>query len=145
MRKKNSKAAPCPHGARSDCPVSNVLDVLGDKWTLIVLRDMLLFEKKLYSEFAESDEGIPTNILADRLRRLEAAGILAKKIYQERPTRYSYHLTAKGLELFPILKEIILWGARHISGLPRRDPAIFAEIEKRIRRQVRESARNPGK
>ncbi|MFO1520158.1 MAG: helix-turn-helix domain-containing protein [bacterium] len=120
---------------RSDCPVSNVLDLLGDKWTLIVLRDMLFFEKKLYKELSDSNEGIPTNILADRLKRLESAEILTKESYQNNPPRYAYRLTSKGLDLFPVLKEIIVWGIKHLPGLPRRDPAFLKEVEKRILRQ----------
>ncbi len=121
---------------RSNCPVSNVLDLLGDKWTLIVMRDMLFFEKKLYKELADSPEGIPTNILADRLKRLEAAGILTKQAYQDNPPRYAYQLTSKGLEIFPILREIILWGMKHIPDLPRRDPAFLKQVERRIRSKM---------
>ena len=125
---------------RSDCPVSNVLDLLGDKWTLLVLRDMLFLEKKLYKELADSTEGIPTNILADRLRRLEAAGILTKEPYQAHPPRYAYHLTSKGFDLFPVLKEIIRWGVKHFPDLPRRDPQFLKQVEKRVSRQKNRAA-----
>jgi len=126
------KSQECSPKKRSDCPISNVLDLLGDKWTLIVIRDMLLFEKKLYKELAESTEGIPTNILADRLKRLESSGIIRKEAYQQNPPRYSYRLTAKGFDLYPVLRELISWGAKHIPGIPRGDPAFFKEIEKRV-------------
>ena len=117
---------------RSTCPVSNVLDLLGDKWTLIVLRDMLLFGKKLFKELAESTEGIPTNILADRLKRLELAGLLTKEAYQSNPPRYAYHLTLKGMDLFPVLKEIIVWGAKYLTGIRSRDPNFLKDLEKQV-------------
>lgn len=117
---------------RSDCPVSLALDLLGDKWTLIVMRDLLLFEKRLFSELADSSEGIPTNILADRLKRLEAAGLLTREAYQDNPPRYAYHLTLRGLELFPVLKEMILWAVKHLPGIPRKDPAFMKDLEKRV-------------
>ena len=82
---------------RSKCPVSCALDLLGDKWTLLLVRDLLL-GKGTYTEFQQSPEGIPTNILAERLKRLLAAGIIEKLPYQERPVRYRYHLTGKGVK-----------------------------------------------
>jgi DNA-binding HxlR family transcriptional regulator len=104
---------------RSPCPVACSLDLLGDKWTLLVVRDLLL-GKTTYTEFHKSPEGIPTNILAERLKRLQAAGILEKSQYQERPVRYAYHLTAKGRDLQPVLLAMIDWGNKHIPGtVPR--------------------------
>lgn len=100
---------------RSSCPVSCSLDLLGDKWTLLVVRDLLL-GKTTYTEFQKSPEGIPTNILAERLRRLQAAGIVEKSRYQERPVRHAYHLTAKGRDLQPVLLAMIDWGNKHIPG-----------------------------
>jgi len=89
--------------------------VLGDKWTLLVVRDLLL-GKSTYSELNRSPEGIPTNILAERLRRLERAGIVHKTLYQERPPRYAYHLTDRGRDLGPVLRAMVKWGNRHIPG-----------------------------
>jgi len=104
---------------RSTCPVACSLDLLGDKWTLLVVRDLLL-GKTTYTEFQKSPEGIPTNILAERLKRLQAAGIVEKSRYQERPVRYAYHLTAKGRDLRPVLSAMIDWGNKYIPGtLPR--------------------------
>jgi len=95
------------------------LDLLGDKWTLLVVRDLLL-GKTTYTEFQQSPEGIPTNILAERLKRLLAAGIVEKSRYQERPVRYAYHLTEKGRDLGPVLSALVDWGNRHIPGtVPR--------------------------
>lgn len=110
---------------RSPCPISNTLDILGDKWTLLVIRDLFL-GKRLYGEFTESPEGIPTNILADRLKRLEAAGLVKKEAYQERPVRYAYSLTRKGGDLLPVLNEIIRWANRHIPGTVKPPAAAMA-------------------
>jgi DNA-binding HxlR family transcriptional regulator len=104
---------------RSPCPVACSLDLLGDKWTLLVVRDLLL-GKTTYTEFQKSPEGIPTNILAERLKRLQAAGIIEKSRYQERPKRYAYHLTKKGNDLRPVLSAMIDWGNKYIPGtVPR--------------------------
>ena len=77
---------------RSPCPIASTLDVIGDKWSLLVIRDML-HGKRTYGELLDSPEGIPTNILADRLKRLEDVGIIVSSVYQERPVRYAYALS----------------------------------------------------
>ena len=100
---------------RSPCPVANTLDVVGDKWSLLVIRDML-HGKRTYGELLDSPEGIPTNILADRLKRLEGAGIIASSVYQERPVRYAYALSKKGTALGDVLLAMLRWGKRHIPG-----------------------------
>ena len=116
---KNSRKAG-DADTRSPCPVACSLDLLGDKWTLLVVRDLLL-GKKTYSEFQKSPEGIPTNILAERLKRLQAAGIIDKTEYQQRPVRYAYRLTEKGRDLQPVLLAMIDWGNKHIPGtVPRK-------------------------
>ena len=124
----DSKNAVKEAGARSDCPVACSLDLLGDKWTLLVVRDLLL-GKTTYSEFQKSPEGVPTNILAERLKRLQAAGIVEKSQYQTRPVRYAYHLTEKGRDLQPVLLAMIDWGNKHVPGTITR-----AEIEAMVRR-----------
>lgn len=101
--------------ARSPCAVANSLDIVGDKWSLLVVRD-LLHGKHTYKELADSPERIPTNILADRLRRLEDAGIVSSTPYQQRPVRYAYTLTAKGRDLGGVLRAFVHWGKRHIPG-----------------------------
>ncbi|MEW8506672.1 MAG: helix-turn-helix domain-containing protein [Candidatus Thiodiazotropha sp.] len=100
---------------RSRCPIACVLDILGDKWTLLVVRD-LLSGKKIYGEFLASFEKIPTNILAERLKRLIEHEIVVKSPYQERPIRYEYVLTHKGKELGPVLRAMVQWGEKHIPG-----------------------------
>ncbi len=99
---------------RSPCPITNTLDILGDKWTLLVIRDVFA-GKGTYREFQNSPERIPTNILADRLKRLVGYGLLQKTPYQQRPVRYTYQLTAKGHLLKPLLKEMLLWGKNNIA------------------------------
>ncbi|HHH44828.1 MAG TPA: transcriptional regulator [Gammaproteobacteria bacterium] len=104
-----------PGCKRSACGVASTLDLLGDKWTLLVVRDLLL-GKRTYSEFQKSPEGIPTNILAERLRRLQQAGIIEKTRYQDRPVRYAYTLTDKGRDLGPVLRSMVVWANKYIPG-----------------------------
>jgi DNA-binding HxlR family transcriptional regulator len=101
--------------ARSACAIANSLDILGDKWSLLVVRD-LLHGKHTYGELALSPERIPTNILADRLKRLESTGIITSTPYQQRPVRYSYSLTPKGSALGEVLLAFVRWGKQHIPG-----------------------------
>jgi DNA-binding HxlR family transcriptional regulator len=88
---------------------------VGDKWSLLVVRD-LFHGKHTYGEFLSSPEGIPTNILADRLKRLEGAGIIVSTPYQQRPVRYAYTLTPKGSALGDVLLAFVRWGKQHIPG-----------------------------
>lgn len=104
-----------PSFKRSACAIANSLDILGDKWSLLVVRD-LLFGKSTYGDLVKSPEHIPTNILADRLKRLESAGIIVGTPYQERPTRYAYTLTPKGRALGDVLLAFVRWGKQHIPG-----------------------------
>ncbi|MEW6210519.1 MAG: helix-turn-helix domain-containing protein [Acidobacteriota bacterium] len=97
---------------RSHCPVACALDIIGDRWTLLVVRD-LLKGKKRYGEFLESEEKIPTNILADRLKTLENDGVVEKVWYSEHPPRAEYHLTEAGKELGKIVKAMYEWGSKH--------------------------------
>jgi DNA-binding HxlR family transcriptional regulator len=98
---------------RSDCAIANTLERIGDRWSLLLVRDMLA-GKSTYGQFLESPEGIPTNILADRLKRLELSGIITRSAYQERPVRYAYALTARGRQLGGILRAVAAWGLEHI-------------------------------
>jgi len=100
---------------RSTCPVSRTLDVLGDRWSLLVVRD-LMRGKKRFAEFLESKEGIPTNTLAERLQRLVRAGIVESHRYSDHPPRVEYLLTVKGEELRPIIRAMVDWGVRHAGG-----------------------------
>lgn len=107
------KGAKAAEHARSPCPIANTLDLVGDKWTLLVIRD-LAHGKRTFGELLASPEGIPTNLLADRLKRLEAAGLVARNAYHERPPRYAYELTEKGADLRPILAAFVNWGKKHV-------------------------------
>ena len=98
---------------RSPCPLSIALELIGDKWSLLIVRDMCLGKTK-YCDFQNSPEGIPTNILANRLRNLEEHGIIVKQPYQAKPLRYAYQLKAKGADLLPILQQLALWSQKHI-------------------------------
>lgn len=100
---------------RSGCPIATTLDLVGDKWTLVIVRDMVT-GKTRYGDFRASPEGIPTNILADRLRRLTDAGLVMKEAYQSNPVRHEYHLTDKGFDLLPVLQEMSRWANRHVAG-----------------------------
>ena len=100
---------------RSACPVSRTLDVLGDRWSLLVVRD-LMRGKRRFAEFLESKEGIPTNTLADRLKRLVRAGIIESRRYSDHPPRVEYVLTPKGEDLRPMMRAMVDWGVRHAGG-----------------------------
>lgn len=120
---------------RSSCPITNVLDLLGDKWTLLVIRDLVL-GKRRYQEFLASPEEIASNILAERLNKLLAAGLISLRAYQQNPTRYEYLLTKKGKGLEPILEAIVLWGKKQFPGTKRfqrikRSPELVAHVRAR--------------
>ena len=121
---KGKKSDKSPSGKRSACPLAGTLDLLGDKWTLLVIRDLLL-GKHTFTAFQASPEKIPSNILAERLKRLEHEAIVRRELYQERPPRYSYHLTAKGKDLAPVLQAMLSWGSTYVPGALSKE-----EIEK---------------
>ena len=108
MQKK--KAAP---QRRSGCPLNASVEMLGDRWSLLILRDMMLRGYETFNEFLHSDEKIATNILADRLRRLESYGIISSEQDPADGRKMIYALTAKGIDLAPVLTEMALWAARH--------------------------------
>lgn len=114
-----------PQLKRSPCPVACTLDLIGDRWTLLVIRDMMFFGKQRFEEFLESPEGISTNILANRLRLLEELGLAEKQPYSNHSRRMNYQLTEKGKSLRPVLKVITAWGLKHIDDtqIPRSNPS----------------------
>ena len=107
---------------RSDCPISFALDLFGDRWTLLVIRDLAFKGKNSFSDFLASDEGIARNVLADRLASLETAGFIEKQPDPDDGRRSIYALTDRGLGLIPVLVEMILWSARE-------DPDTGAEAD----------------
>jgi len=98
---------------RSGCPIASTLDIVGDRWTLVILRDMLTGKSK-FNEFLASPEKITTNVLTDRLSLLEYSGLAKKSAYQQRPLRHEYHLTEKGEALLPVLQEMCRWGNKFL-------------------------------
>lgn len=98
---------------RSDCPISFALDTFGDKWSLLIIRDLMFKGKKYYGEFSQSEERISTNILAERLERLETESFISKVRDSENLSRYEYRLTQKGKDLLPVLLDIIEWSAKY--------------------------------
>ncbi|MGA0555752.1 winged helix-turn-helix transcriptional regulator [Larkinella sp. VNQ87] len=112
---------------RSTCPVSTSLDVLGDKWTLLILRDMVFAGKSTYGQFLQSAEKIATNVLADRLAVLESQGILTKAVAADKKSKFTYRLTEKGVDTVPIIVEFILWGSKHCPTVV--DPGLLEELQ----------------
>lgn len=113
---------------RSGCPVSISLEALGDRWSLLIIRDLMVRGCRTFRDFQHSGEKIATNILADRLRRLDARGIIIAEAEQGDRRRVNYRLTEKGIDLAPVLLELVLWGARNEETTA---PAPFvAEMEK---------------
>jgi DNA-binding HxlR family transcriptional regulator len=104
---------------RTDCPISTALDIFGDKWSLLIIRDMIFKGKNTYGDFLEGGENIATNILADRLALLECAGIISKDKHPDSKAKVLYTLTSKGIDLVPVLVEIIAWSEKHHAVHPQ--------------------------
>ena len=129
---------------RSGCPLNASVEMLGDRWSLLIIRDMMVRGYRTFKEFLSSDEHIATNILADRLRRLEDYGIITTRPDPSDGRKLFYLLTAKGMDLAPILTEMVLWAAAHedtgnqaLVRLIKKDkPKFLAEIRKRWRRDT---------
>ena len=128
VRKSTDKIEGDTHRRRSKCPISFGLDIFGDKWTLLVLRDLIMWKKTTFQELKNSAEGIATNILSDRLRKLESYGIIQREIDPDDGRRVIYRVTEKGVDLVPALLEIGAWGARHDkdTGMSRKNLHTFA-------------------
>jgi DNA-binding HxlR family transcriptional regulator len=98
---------------RSGCPVGISLDIVGDRWSLLIIRDLMVRGLRTFKDFREAGEGIATNILADRLKKLEAAGVIVARSEPADARRAHYRLTEKGIDLAPVLMDLLLWGARY--------------------------------
>jgi DNA-binding HxlR family transcriptional regulator len=98
---------------RSDCPINFALEMFGDPWSLLIIRDIVYFGKKTFGEFLASEEGMATNILSSRLTRLEEQGILKKRPSEQDKRKEEYVLTEKGLDLIPVLVEMANWSAEY--------------------------------
>ena len=125
---------------RSDCPVSISLERFGDRWSLLIIRDLMVRGFRTFKQFEESGEGIATNILADRLRSLKAAGIISAETEETDGRKVNYRLTEKGIDLAPVLLELLVWGARHedtgapcvvIAKMGRNRKKVLAEVRRR--------------
>lgn len=134
---------------RSDCPISCSLDVFGDKWSLLIIRDIMLRGKMSYSEFLDSEEKIATNILVNRLTTLEAEKIVVKEVSAANKSKYVYSLTQKGADLLPIVIEIMDWGAKYNENCPRRElgqkikkdkAGVIRELGKTLKQKVKSRA-----
>ena len=124
---------------RSGCPVSVSLERFGDRWSLLIIRDLMVRGLRTFKEFQESGEGIATNILADRLRNLAAAGIITAERQESDGRRLNYRLTEKGIDLAPVLLELLIWGARHEeTGAPC---AVIDDMEKNRETVIAETRR----
>ncbi|MBI2518670.1 MAG: helix-turn-helix transcriptional regulator [Opitutae bacterium] len=108
---------PKKNPARSGCPVANALDLLGDRWTLIVLRDLIFFGRREFGQFLGAGEGIATNILTDRLEKLCRSGLVARFDHPADGKKYVYRVTEMGLDLVPTMIELILWSASHLPAV----------------------------
>ena len=127
---------------RSGCPVSVSLERFGDRWALLIIRDLMVRAYRTFKEFQGSGEGIATNILADRLRRLEAAAIIATEVDPTDGRRVNYRLTEKGIDLAPVMLELLIWGAKHeqtgascalIEDMAKNRDHVLAEVRRRWR------------
>ena len=133
-------ARPTKSKARSGCPVSVSLDLVGDRWSLLIVRDMMVRGYRTFREFQRAGEGIATNILADRLQKLEDGGILKREPAAEDGRSTHYRLTEKGIALAPVLLELLIWGAHHektdapcaaIDAMEQNRAAVLAEAFRR--------------
>ncbi|MBK7370968.1 MAG: helix-turn-helix transcriptional regulator [Saprospiraceae bacterium] len=114
---------------RSDCPLSQSLDVFGDKWSLLIIRDLMFGNKCTYNDFLKSAEGIATNILATRLKGLEENGIIEKSAHPDSKAKILYKLTTKGIDLLPIIMEVYIWSDKYLT-IPADIKATIKEAKK---------------
>jgi DNA-binding HxlR family transcriptional regulator len=112
---------------RSGCPVGISLDLVGDRWSLLIVRDLMVRGMRTFKDFQQAGEGIATNVLADRLRKLEAAGVISAQPEPADRRKVQYRLTEKGIDLAPVLTELLLWGARYENTAT--PPELIAQLE----------------
>ena len=124
---------------RSNCPISFALDLFGDKWSLLILRDLIFKDKAYYQDFADSEEGISTNILAERLERLKREGLIQSKPDESNARKIVYSPTDKALDLIPLILEIIDWSAKHDprTGAPKEFLKMLKKDRIKLARQIR--------
>ena len=125
---------------RSGCPVSLSLEILGDRWSLLIVRDLMIRGYRTFKDFLTSGEGIASNILADRLEKLQTAGIVISTVDEADSRRLNYRLTQKGIDLAPVLLELFVWGGRYedagvscgsIEMMANQREQVIAEVRRR--------------
>ena len=131
---------------RSDCPINFALELFGDKWSFLIVRDIMFKGKNYYGEFLKSQENIATNILADRLSLLEHEGIIFKTVDPSHASKLIYELSPKGVDLLPILTELILWSAKYdkktaadvkfVNKAKRNKVGLLKENFRRLKREM---------
>ncbi|TGK08292.1 transcriptional regulator [Leptospira selangorensis] len=114
---------------RSDCPISCSLDIWGDKWSLLIIRDLMFNKKRTYGDFLKSDEGIATNILASRLQSLEENGLIEKSEHPDSKAKVLYKLTQKGIDLLPVFIEIYVWAEKYFD-IPKEIKVALKDVKK---------------
>jgi len=141
-----------PTPVRSECPLANALDLLGDRWTLLVLRDLIFYRRHEFGEILNGGEGIATNVLSDRLERLCCAGLVARFHHPTNGKKYLYRVTETAIDLIPTMIELVIWSARHLPAVrvpPERMTPLVKERANFIRQLRRtlladlKAARNP--
>jgi len=100
---------------RSECPIATSLDLLGDRWTLVIIRDLLV-GKRHFGDLLASREAITTSVLTDRLEQMESAGLISRRAYSQKPRRFEYRLTSAGRALLPVLQDLCRWAGEHLEG-----------------------------
>lgn len=125
---------------RTDCPISKTLDILGDKWSLLIVRDMMFKGKNTYGDFMNAGEGITTSVLADKLALLISGGIISKQVHPQSKAKILYSLTEKGIDLVPVLVEVISWSEKYHNVHPQ--AKAFAIQVKKDRQGVIRRLRN---
>lgn len=130
---------------RSGCPIGIALDLVGDRWSLLIVRDLLFGGAQGFRELSDGGEGIASNILAERLARLEAGGIIDRRVDTRDRRRASYRLTEKGIALAPVLVEMVIWAARHEeTAAPPKTVRRFEREREQVLAELREKWRESG-
>lgn len=127
---------------RSDCPISCTLDLLGDKWSLLIMRDLLFFGKNSFGAFLQSDERIARNILGDRLDELVKKGFVVKEVSPDNKSKFLYYPTEKAVDLVPVLLQLAAWSQKHNPYCrPKAEVSAFTNSRGKAMRALRKTVR----
>jgi len=118
-------------GRRSACPIAGSLDVIGDPWSLVIIRDLMFRDNHEYTDFLGSEENLATNVLADTLTRLTEAGIVKRLEHPTQSNKFVYRLTEMGIDLLPLVIELSHWGVKYVPDNGGPPSAIKDALEKR--------------